>query len=246
MAPIAPPYLDHHKIVKAIERSSLQATFGPEITSTRDLLPQKADVPAEVTVKATQKSIRSPFKKRVRFRIPSIAGKPRYEGLLPTDAATNEDSTPDRTKNNEASTPNRTANNEDSIPDRTTSNGNIPVVSTHRHRSLPSVWSVSGGDVPATSTFENGVTPVVQNNFLGPVPPEMREQKVSYRANGSLSVSFANSLLVLRLKNFVNVRARRDSIAIFKTYLIQIISIQIMTAFGTQRTISASVVLRRP
>ena len=45
--PTTTHYFDHHKIIKAVEKCSLQATFGPEIASTKDLMPHHTINPAE-------------------------------------------------------------------------------------------------------------------------------------------------------------------------------------------------------
>ena len=93
MAPPPAHYWDHHKVIKAIEKASLEATFGPEITSTRNFLPPKKPRKPDkskaffgVTVKAKGESPIDPVKehtqnKRVHFMLP-------VEGKSPIDRVT--------------------------------------------------------------------------------------------------------------------------------------------------------------
>ena len=88
MAPTSTHYWDHHKVIKAIERSSLQATFGPEITSTKNLLPPKkpkkpkeSETFFDVTVKAKGESPIKPVEehaqtKKVRSTLPVESESP--------------------------------------------------------------------------------------------------------------------------------------------------------------------------
>lgn len=213
MAPMATHYRDHHKIVKAIEKCSLQETFGPEVTSTEELLPKESDASSVVTLKASRNSDINPIKKRVFFnKIPFFSAKPHFNmGSLPINP-TNENS-----KN----------------LSRTTKIDNMHTISANKD-----------GSMPAVIVNEDSMTPFHQSKFLGQVPLEIWGQKVSIHAFTSLSVSFANIIIIIRLKSFENRPARKESIVIFMTYLTQITSTQIITVRGTPKTFSALAVPR--
>ncbi len=159
-------------MIKAIEKCSLQATFGPEVTSTGDLLPKRYDVSSVVTLKAShnstiipvQKASHNstiiPIEKGASFnRIPFFSAKPRVNGsLLSTDLT-------------------KECGNHPS--DLTINDGGIPVVSTNQYGSIPSEWSTNSGSVRAVSTYEDGMTPFRQSNLLARVPIEVWGQRVS-------------------------------------------------------------------
>lgn len=222
MAPTVTHYRDHHKMIKAIEKCSLQATFGPEITSTGELLPKEYNVSS---VKASHDSDFNPVEKRTRFnKISFFSARPRIKaGLLPMDPIDEGDNIG---------------------PDLMTNDGSMPIVLTNQDGNIPSKWSTNCGSMAPISTREDGVAPFRQSNFFGRVPLEIWGQKVSYHACASSSLSFANTLPVVRLKSFASGPARIKSIATSMTYLTQITSIQITTGCGTQRTFSASAVPR--
>ena len=186
-APVVTHYRDHHKMIKAIEKCSLQATFGPEITSTGDLLPKKYDVSSAVTtLKASHNSTIIPVEKGALFnRIPFFSAKPHVNAsLLSTDLA------------------NECGNHPF---DLTTNNGGIPVVSTNQYGSIPSDWSTNSGSVRAVSTYEDGMTSFRQSNLLARVPVEVWGQRVStMHALLYPGTSFANIFPIVRLKNFAN------------------------------------------
>lgn len=248
MAPAGTHYWDHHKVIKAIEKSSLQATFGPEITSTKDLLPPKKPKKPKKsktffgdTVKAKGES---PIKvvedhaqtKRVRSilsvegespinrRVKEHAQTKRVRFILPID----------QTKEAGEISPNLTPNDGRKHADLTNQRGNIP-----------SEWFTDGRSIPAIWTHENAVASILQSNFLGQVPPDVWGRNVSYHAYTPLSVRVTNISTGVRLKNFANGPARKESIAIFTTYLTQITSIQTTTVVGTQKTFSALAVPRK-
>ena len=157
------PYRDHHAIIKAIEKSSLQATFGPEIVSTGDLLPKNSEAP-RVTVKAHHNSTIDRIKKRLRFK---RASSPSAEihtntGPIPVELS---------------------YENIIFAPDRVTSDdGGSPIV-TNQHNSSQSVWSFDGDNLPAISDFENNSALSMQSNFFGQLSMEILGQKVSIHAH---------------------------------------------------------------
>ena len=150
-------YWDHQKVIKAIEKCSLQATFGPEITSTSDLLPKKVNVSSDITIKASHDDGMSPVKEHASSnRIPFILTKNRVNaGLLRKRA--------EKKKKDDRITPN-------GIPETTNTRSNIP-----------SEVFANCGSIPALSTYESGRTAFAQSNVLGQVPAEVWDQKVSYR-----------------------------------------------------------------
>ena len=157
-------------MIKAIEKCSLQATFGPELTSTGELLLKRSDVSsALVTLRASHDSTIEPVGKRTLFdRIPLFSTKPRINaGLLPTD-------------------PNNEDNNSPS--NLTTNNGGMPVVLTNQDGNIPRERS-KGGSMRAISTHEDGMTTFRQSNLLGRVPLEDWGQRVSYHAYNALSTN---------------------------------------------------------
>ncbi len=184
IAPAVTHYRDHHKIIEAIEKCSLQATFGPEVTSTGDLLPKRSDVSSVVTLKASHNSTIVPVEKAshnstiipfdkashnstiipvekgTRFnRIPFFSAQPRVNASLPSTDLTNE-----------------CGNHPSGL---TTNDGGIPVISTNQYGSIPSEWSTNSGSVRAVSTYEDGMTSFRQSNLLARVPVEVWGQRVS-------------------------------------------------------------------
>ncbi|KAL9132674.1 MAG: hypothetical protein Q9175_006149 [Cornicularia normoerica] len=221
------PYRDHHKVIKAIETCSLQATFGPEVISTGALVPKKPDVSSVITIRASQDSCVNPVQKRIRFnKIPFFSAKPhKNTRLLPIDE-TNEDG---------------------NIPsDLTTNNGGMPAILTKQDGNIFSICTTRDSGMPAFSTHEDAMTSFRQSNYLGQVPREIWGQKVSYHAYTFSSVNFANILPVARLKNFADGPARREPIATSMTYPTQITSIQTTTVSGSQRIFSASAAPKIP
>ena len=160
------PYRDHHAIIKAIEKSSLQATFGPEIVSTRDLLPKKSEAP-HVTVKAHHDSTIDRIKKRLRFQ----------RALSPSARIhTNTDPLP-------------VVLSYQSIifaPDRVTSDDGGPLVMTNQRGSTHSVWSFDGGNLPAISDFEKHSALRMQSNFFAQLTLETLRQKVKHSCTHAL------------------------------------------------------------
>ena len=142
-------YRDHHAVIKAIEKCSLQATFGPEIISTGDLLPKKPDA-LDVTVKAVKANhaiTTDPTNKRLPLKRP----------LLPSD----------RTHTNTSSLPvDLSRKNIDVAPDRVTNGDGGPLISTKQRGSIHSVWSINGSNMPAISDFEKNSALFVQSSFL--------------------------------------------------------------------------------
>ena len=154
-------YWDHQKVIKAIEKCSLQETFGPEVTSTRDLLPKKVNVSSDITIKASHDSGISPVKEHASSNtIPFVSVKNGIHARFLRKRA--------EKKKDGHITPN-------SIPETTSARGNIP-----------SAVFANDGSIPALSTYESGVTAFAQSNVLGQVPAEMWDQKVSYRLRALL------------------------------------------------------------
>ena len=183
------PYRDHHKIIKAIEKCSLRATFGSEITSTKELLANKGGLSSGINPKASHKSGSDAVKKPARFRIPPFfKSKPRVkEGVLPINPT------------NEAGT----------IPsDLAINDGNITVISHNQHGlkllnritndgNSPSKRTTNDGDMPAVLVNNNSRVPSQQTDFFGWIPPELRTEKVNYPAFTSLIIDFANTFALL-------------------------------------------------
>ena len=164
-------YWDHQKVIKAIEKCSLQGTFGPEVTSTRDLLPKKANVSSDIIIKASHDSGTSPVKEHASSdTTPFMSTKNRVNaGLLRKRA--------EKKKKDDHITLNR-------IPRTTNARGNIP-----------SEVFVNGSSIPALSTYESGIMAFAQSNVLGQVPAEVWDQKVSYRLRALLFGILADGLL---------------------------------------------------
>lgn len=227
--PIVTHYWDHHKVIKAIEKCSLQAIFGPNITSTTDLVPQTIQVPSGVTFKANNESKNAPVGERARSnRIPLLFAKSR-DGLLPID--------PLEEDGNIAP---------DLIAKKNGKKNSKHVTQTNRRGNIPSEMFTSGSSMPAVSTFENSTTPVVQSDLLRQVPLETWDQKVSYHARTLLLVTFADIFPTIRLKNFESGPARKEFLAISTIFLTRITSIQTTTVSGTRGTSSALVAPRTP
>ena len=218
-------YWDHHKVIKAIEKCSLQATFGPEIISTRDFLPRKSEVSSGITFKASNDSTKAPVKEHARFNgIPSLLAKPRANViLLPID--------PPKKDGNIA-------------PDLIPKNSGKRIVPTNRRGNIPSELFTSSYNMPAVSAFESGTTPIVQSDFLRQVPQEAWGHRVSYYTRTPPSVILADFICAFRLKSFEVGPARSYFIAISMICHTQISSIQTTTVSGTRRTSSASVARR--
>ena len=158
-------------MIKAIEKCSLQGTFGPEVTSTRDLLPKKVNVSSDITVKASHDSGISPDKEHASSNaIPFISTKNRVNaGLLRKRA-------------------------EKKKKDDHTALSGIPETSNARSNILSEVFANSSS-IPALSTYESGITAFAQRDVLRQVPAEVWDQKVSYRLRALLIGILANGLL---------------------------------------------------
>lgn len=143
-------------MIKAIEKCSLQATFGPEITSTGELLPKEYNISS---VKASHDSDFNPVEKRTRFnKISFFSARPRIKaGLLPMDPIDEGDNIG---------------------PDLMTNDGGMPIVLTNQDGNIPSKWSTNCGSMAPISTREDGMAPLRQSNFFGRVPLEIWGQKI--------------------------------------------------------------------
>ena len=151
--PIVTHYWDHQKVIKAIEKCSLQATFGPEVTSTRDLLPKKANVSSDITINDNGVS---PVKEHASSKtIPLISTKNGVKASRLRKRAKKQ-------KKDDHITPK-------GIPETINARG-----------SIPSEVFANGSSIPALSTYETGITAFAQSNAPGQVPAEVREQMVSY------------------------------------------------------------------
>ncbi len=185
-------YRDHQKIVKAIENSSLQASFGAEITSTSNLLPKEPDVSSGVVLKADHDNF---VKSRSRFDwVPFISAQSRnVAGLLPTDLTTeNGNFTSDLTGIQGGILAVATNEIGSGTSNVITNHGDLPVVATNQWGNIPSVWLKNGGIIPAVSSYENGATASVQCNFIGQIPEHVWSQKVKSHASYPSFGSFAD------------------------------------------------------
>lgn len=160
MSPTVAHYRDHHKMIKAIEKCSLQATFGPELNSTGDLLAKTSNVSSDTTIRASHDSGNNPVEKGARTNKSSFStAQPHTNaGLLPSDLTNKDGNThPDHTPNDD-----------------------IPLFLTNQHGNIPYDLTTNSRGMPAFSTHKDGMTPVRQSNFLGQVPLEIWGQKASY------------------------------------------------------------------
>ena len=160
-------------MIKAIEKCSLQATFGPEITSITELWPKKSDNSSEVIHNAI-----NPVQKRARFnKISLFSAKRRIDtGLLPMDPIDEEGNIPfDHTTSDDGTPVNR--------------NGNIPPEPLINRRSMAAI-----------STHEVPLISFQQSNSFGRIPLEIWRQKVSYHVWNFLPSS-ANNFLTLGRKS---------------------------------------------
>lgn len=164
-------YWDHQKVIKAIEKSSLQGTFGPDVTSTRDLLPKKANVSSDITFQASHDGGVSPVKEHASSNtIPFISIKKGVgAGLLRKRAGK---------KRKDAH------NSSNGIPETVNARGNIP-----------SEIFANGSSLPALSTYESGITAFAQVNILGQVPAELWGHQVSNRQRTLFLGILADGLL---------------------------------------------------
>ena len=235
-APTFTRYRDHHQIIRAIEKCSLQATFGPEITSTGDLLPKEPDVSSVLTLRSSHDTIIRPIEERDEVPF-DLANSHSNTSLLPIDP-TNEDG-------NVFSDP--TIDDEDDNDDDNESD-DVSVFLPNQDDNIHSRRFTNGSTVRPTSEREDGMTLHQQqlghSHDFGRVRLEILDQKVSYRACNSLSISLADHLPVLRSRKFANGPTRKESIATSMIYLIQITSTQIIIGSGTPRTFFASAVRR--
>ena len=174
MAPPVKHYREYHKVIKAIEKCSLQALFGPEVISTGQLLQKKSSVPLVGTLKASHNNDINTVKKRVRFNlIPFFSAK--FHGNwsdLPLDAIIEDDIISPRFSSDDAGK---------------------AINSISQDGNIPSNWSINGDNMPSISTFEAVASPFQESNFLGRVPQDVWAQKVSHiyalRAPSALLIS---------------------------------------------------------
>lgn len=219
IAPTGIRYQNYHKMIKAIEKCSLQAMFGPEITSTRELLPKASAVSPVVTLKASIDNVNDSLSASSN-RVPSLSDEIHISADPLLIDPTNEDG---------------------NIPSEpTTNDGGLAVISTNEEGNVPTEESVNGGDIDPISAREDGMTTLQQSEILGRIPMETWGQKVGYHGCTSSSSRSTNALPLIRSKNFANGPAREESFAIFMTYLTRTTSIQTTTVSGTQRTFFAS------
>ena len=166
-------YWDHQKVIKAVEKCSLQGTFGPDVISTKDLLPKKVNVSPGFTIKEGHNDGISPVKEHALSKInPFISIKNGVNARLLRKHA-------EKKRKDDHITPN-------GIPETTKTRGNIP-----------SEVFANGGSIPGLLTYESSTTAIVQNNMLGQVPAEVWDQKVSYRLRAFLFGIPADGLLLL-------------------------------------------------
>ena len=177
MAKINTQSLYYRKMIKAIEKCSLQATFGPEITSTTDLLRENPDRTSDITIKAQNNGTIESVEKQEDVDTIHIASA--------------------QLQLNAADLPNHPTNKYGKIQTGLVANNSeLLVASGSRHVSFPSVSSISGWNIPAISDYENAVALPKQSNFLGPVPPEIRGHKASYHARVISTKRFTNISLL--------------------------------------------------
>ncbi|CAF9911242.1 hypothetical protein IMSHALPRED_009975 [Imshaugia aleurites] len=152
-------YQDQHGIIKAIERCSLQAIFGPDVGSTGDLLPKRPDTSLVVPLKPSRDSVSRPIEKRVYSNKTSfISAEPDIDtSLLPADS-TDEDG--------------------NVFSDLITNDDIMPVLVTNQESNIPSACSTEPDIVPPSSTREYGMTPFQQSRYLGRVPLEEWGHKI--------------------------------------------------------------------
>ena len=145
-------------MVKAIENCSLQATFGPEITSTEGLLAAPSDDSSVVVVTASHHSGLNPFEKRAHsYHIPSFLAESR-------------------------SNPNDPTNQDGDTPSTPTINEGMPVSLVNQQGTMPYDLPINSRRMPASPPYEDGMTSVRQSNFLGQIPLETWGHKASYHA----------------------------------------------------------------
>ena len=185
-------YRDHQQIVKAIENSSLQASFGAEITSTSDLIPKQPDVSSgNVLNNSTINSVNN----RARFDwIPFIFPQSRnVAGLLPANLTTENGNVTSDLTGIQGGIPAVATNENGSVTSHVVTNhGDLPVVATNQRGNIPSAWLKTGGIIPAVSSYEDGGTASVQCDFLGQVPADVWSQKVNSHTSSPLFGSFAD------------------------------------------------------
>ena len=158
-------------MIKAIEKCSLQETFGPEVTSTRDLLPKKVNVSSDITIKASHDIGISPVKEHASSNtIPFIATKKGFRAGLFRKLV-------EKKRKDDHKTPN-------SIPETTNARGNVP-----------SEVFTNSSNIPALSTYGSGITAFARSNVLGQIPAELWDQQVSYRLRALLFGILADGLL---------------------------------------------------
>ena len=150
-------------MIKAIEKCSIQATFGAEITSTAELLPKRSDGSSVTISQASHDSVIDPVHRGALFnKISFLPAKRRINAeLLPMDPI----------------------NEESNIPsDLTANDGVMPIILTNQDNSIASEGLTKHGSMAADLEHEVRMTPFQQSNFFGRVPLEIWGQKVSYHA----------------------------------------------------------------
>lgn len=140
MAPTVKHYRAHHKMIKAIEKCSLQATFGPEVLSTEELLPKYSEVSSAVILKTSRSNDIEPVGKGTHFnKIPFPSAKPPINvNVLSID-------------------PTKDSN---IVSDRITDNHYVPADSTDRDGSIAAVVVNNDGMIPFQQSNFLGLVPL--------------------------------------------------------------------------------------
>ena len=152
---IQPPvrdYLDYDTVIKAIEKCSLQGTFGPEVTSTRALLSKESEASSTTSISASHNSCTNPIETPNPFNEALILSY-KSTGLLPIEEA----------------------NEGGNIPSKRTTDDSA-VSLTKQEGNIPSDHTTNDGGYPILPGHENGTTSFPQSNYLGRVSQE----KASY------------------------------------------------------------------
>lgn len=153
-------YRDYHKVIRTIEKCSLRATFGPEITSTGKLLPKESSASPVAIHKASHDISTNMVEERARLtKIYPFSAQARINaGFLPIESA----------------------NQDRSKPSGLIGKGGI-VDLTNQDDNTRWEKSMNRASMPAILTCEDGMKSFRQANFIGQVPLEVWGQKVSYQ-----------------------------------------------------------------
>ena len=204
-------------MIRAIEKCSLQATFGPGITSTGGLLtetsdeisdassditikashytglnPKTSDASSDVTIKASQYTGLNPKISDVSSDVTLKAS--RFTGLSPVKKHVRSNKF-SKSRTNTGLLPKNPTKKGGKTPSDPTMNHDIPLDLTNECGNIPYDLTTSSRGMPAFPPHKDGMKPVQQCNFLGRVPLETWGRKASYHARTTLSVSFANNVL---------------------------------------------------